>query len=37
MSQQLVKKGTNGKHENVMPRSWIEAIKDKYVILTVQN
>ena len=29
MSQQLVKKGTNGKHENVMPRSWIEAIKDK--------
>lgn len=30
MSQQLVKKGTNGKHENVMPRSWIEAIKDKY-------
>lgn len=30
MSQQLVKKGTNGKHEKVMPRSWIEAIKDKY-------
>lgn len=30
MSQQLVKKGTNGKHENVMPKSWIEAIKDKY-------
>lgn len=30
MSQQLVKKGANGKHENVMPRSWIEAIKDKY-------
>ena len=29
MSQQLVKKGANGKHENVMPRSWIEAIKDK--------
>ena len=29
MSQQLVKKSTNGKHENVMPRSWIEAIKDK--------
>lgn len=29
MSQQLVKKGTNGKHENVMPKSWIEAIKDK--------
>ena len=29
MSQQLVKKGINGKHENVMPRSWIEAIKDK--------
>ena len=30
MSQQLVKKGANGKHENVMPKSWIEAIKDKY-------
>lgn len=29
MSQQLVKKGTNGKYENVMPKSWIEAIKDK--------
>ena len=29
MSQQLVKKGANGKHENVMPKSWIEAIKDK--------
>ena len=29
MSQQLVKKGANGKQENVMPRSWIEAIKDK--------
>ena len=29
MSQQLVKKGTNGKYSNVNPRSWIEAIKDK--------
>lgn len=29
MSQQLVKKGANGKHVNVMPKSWIEAIKDK--------
>lgn len=29
MSQQLVKKGTNGKYSNVMPKSWIEAIKDK--------
>lgn len=29
MSQQLVKKGANGKHVNLMPKSWIEAIKDK--------
>ena len=29
MSQQLVKKGANGRIENVNPRSWIEAIKDK--------
>lgn len=29
MSQQLIKKGANGRYENVMPRSWIEAIKDK--------
>ena len=29
MSQQLVKKGANGRMEHVNPRSWIEAIKDK--------
>lgn len=29
MSQQLVKKGANGRIVNVNPRSWIEAIKDK--------
>lgn len=29
MSQQLVKKGANGGYSNVMPKSWIEAIKDK--------
>lgn len=29
MSQQLVKKGTNGKMVHVNPKSWIEAIKDK--------
>lgn len=29
MSQQLVKKGTNGRYDKVMPKSWIEAIKDK--------
>ena len=29
MSQQLVKKGTNGRMINVNPKSWIEAIKDK--------
>ena len=29
MSQQLVKKGANGRYSNVMPKSWIEAIKDK--------
>lgn len=29
MSQQLVKKDTNGKYSNVNPKSWIEAIKDK--------
>lgn len=30
MSQQLVKKGINGRYDNVMPKSWIESIKDKY-------
>ena len=29
MSQQLVKKGSDGRYSNVMPNSWIEAIKDK--------
>lgn len=29
MSQQLVKKKLTGGYENVMPKSWIEAIKDK--------
>lgn len=29
MSQQLVKKGANGRYDKVMPKSWIEAIKDK--------
>ena len=29
MSQQLVKKGANGRMVNVNPKSWIEAIKDK--------
>ena len=29
MSQQLVKKGSDGRYSNVMPKSWIEAIKDK--------
>lgn len=29
MSQQLVKKGANGRIEHVNPKSWIEAIKDK--------
>ena len=29
MSQQLVKKGANGKYSNVNPKSWTEAIKDK--------
>ena len=29
MSHQLVKKGANGGYSNVMPKSWIEAIKDK--------
>ena len=28
MSQQLVKKGANGRYDNVMPKSWIEAIQD---------
>lgn len=29
MSQQLVKKDSDGRYSNVMPNSWIEAIKDK--------
>lgn len=29
MPQQLVKKGINGGYDNIMPNSWIEAIKDK--------
>lgn len=29
MSQQLFKKGANGKYSNVNPKSWTEAIKDK--------
>lgn len=29
MSQQLVKKDSDGRYSNVMPKSWIEAIKDK--------
>lgn len=29
MSQQLVKKSSDGRYSNVMPKSWIEAIKDK--------
>ena len=29
MSHQLVKKGTDGKYNKVMPKSWIEGIKDK--------
>ena len=29
MSQQLVKKSANGRYDNVMPKSWIEAIKDR--------
>jgi hypothetical protein len=29
MSQQLVKKGPDGRYFNVMPKSWIEAIEDR--------
>lgn len=29
MLQQLVKKDSDGRYSNVMPKSWIEAIKDK--------
>lgn len=37
MSQQLVKKGTNGKYSNVMPKSWTEAIKDKSTGINLEH
>ena len=29
MAQQLVKKGSDGRYSNVIPKSWIEAITHK--------